>query len=91
MEMWFVLDLKPGRVKGQAVIHVSSEPGPLRHPLDGAFLTGEDASNFVQLLFIPLQITDALSLQQAELLLPVLIQGYVFAHVRVEAEVSVWR
>lgn len=78
-------------VNGQTVIHVSLEPGPLRHPLDGAFLSGEDASDLLQLLLVPLQIVEALALQQAELLLPVLVHGDVFAHVGIEAEISVGR
>lgn len=73
------------------MIHVSLEPGPLGHPLDRAFLLGEDASDLLQLLLVPLQITGALALQQAELLLPVLVHGDVFAHVGVEAEISVGR
>lgn len=89
--MWLVLDLKFKGLKGQTVIHVSPESGPLCHPLDGAFLSCEDASHLLQLLLIPLKITDALSLQQAELLMPVLIHGDVFAHVGVEAEISARR
>lgn len=86
-----MLDLKLRGAKGKTVIHVSPEPGPLGHPLDGAFLSGEDASDLLQLLLVPLQVTDALSLQQVELLQPVLIHGDVFAHEGVEAEVSVRR
>lgn len=86
--MW---DLELRGVKGQTVIHVSLEPGPVGHPLDRAFLSAEDASDLLQLLLVPLQITDALRLQQVELLLPVLVHGDVFAHVGIEAEVSVGR
>lgn len=86
-----MLDLELGGVKGQTVIHVSPELGPLSHPLDGAFLSGEDASDLLQLLLVPLQITEALGLQHVELLMPVLIHGNIFAHVGVEAEISVGR
>lgn len=86
-----MLDLELRGVKGETVIHVSPEPGPLSHPLDGAFLSGEDASDLLQLLLVPLQITDALGLQHAELLVPVFVHGDVFAHVGVEAEISVGR
>lgn len=85
------LDLELGGVKGQTVVHVSPESSPLCHPLDGAFLSGEDASDLIQLLLVPLQVADALGLQQVELLLPVLVHGDIFAHVGVEAEVSVAR
>lgn len=77
--------------KGQTVIRVNPEPGPLSHPLERAFLSVEDASDLLQLLLVPLQITDALSLQQVELLQPVIVHGDVFAQVRVEAEISVGR
>lgn len=86
-----MLDLELRGAKGQTVVHVSPESGPLSHPLDGVFLSGEDASDLLQLLLVPLQITDALSLQQVELLLAVLVYGDVFAHVGVEAEISVGR
>lgn len=84
------MNLKLRRAKRQ-VIHVSPEPGPVSHPVDGALLSCEDASDLLQLLLVPLQITDALSLKQVELLLPVLIHGDVFAHVGVEAEIGVGR
>lgn len=87
----FVLDLELGGMEGQAVVHVRPEPGPVGHPLDGALLPGEDASDLLQLLLVPLQITHSLSLQQVQLLLPVLVHGDVFADVRVEAEISVGR
>lgn len=83
-------DLELIGLKGH-VIHVSSEPGPICHPLDGAFLSGEDAGDLLQLLLVSLQVTDALSLQQVELLVPVLIDGDIFAHVGVEAEISAGR
>ena len=83
-----MLDLHLGGFKGHPVVHVSPELGPLCHLLHGAFLPGEDASNFLQLLLVPLQITEALSLQQIELLLPVLIHRDVLTHVGVEAEIS---
>lgn len=78
-------------VKGQTIIHISLKPGPLSHPLDRGFLLGEDVSDLLQLLFVPLQIPDALCLQQVQLLLPVLIHGDIFAHVGVEAEIGVGR
>lgn len=83
--------LELGGVEGQTVVHVGLEPDPLRHPLDGAFLSAEDAGDLPELLLVPLQVTDALSLQQAQLLLPVLVHGDVFAHVGIEAEVGVGR
>lgn len=83
--------LQLGGVEGQTVVHVGLEPSPLRHPLDGTFLSGEDAGDLRQLLLVPLQVADALSLQQAQLLLPVLVHGDVFAHVGIEAEVGAGR
>lgn len=85
--MWLDLDLKLGG--GQAAVHVSPELGPLCHPLHGAFLSGEDASDLVQLFLVPLQVPHTFSLQQAQLLMAVLVHGDVLAHVGVEAEVSV--
>lgn len=85
------MDLEFGGVKGHTVIHVSLELDPLCHPLDGAFLSGEDASDLIQFLLVPLQVANALSLQQVELLLPVLVHGNVFTHVGVEAKISVRR
>lgn len=68
-----LLDLELGGVGGQAVEHVCSEFGPLSHPLHGAFLPDEDASDLLQLLLVPLQIPNALGLQHIQLFLPVLI------------------
>lgn len=48
----------------KAVEHVRPELGPLCHPLDGALLSVEDASDLLQLLLIPLEVTAALGLQQ---------------------------
>lgn len=79
------------RAKRNAVVHVSPEPRPLCQLLDGAFLSCEDASCLLQLLLVSLQIADALSLQQVQLLLPALVHGDVLAHVRVEAEIRVGR
>jgi len=76
------LDLE---LRGLKVIHVSPEPGPIRHPLDGAFLPGEDASDLLQLLLVPLQVADAVRLQQVQLLVAVLVHGDVFVHEGVEA------
>ena len=67
-----MLDLDLKGLKGH-VIHIRPEPGPLCRPLDGAFLSREDASCLLQLLLVPVQITDALGLQKAEFLLPVLV------------------
>lgn len=86
-----MLDLQLRGVKRKTIIHVGLEPGPLCHPLDGAFLSDEDASDLFQLLLVPFQVADALSLQQVELLLSVFIHGDVFAHVGVEAEICARR
>lgn len=86
-----VLDLMLGGEEGQPVIHVGSESGPLTEPLDGAFLPREYVSCLLKLLLIPLQVADALSLQQVELLVSVLVQGDLLVHVGVEAEIGVGR
>lgn len=80
-----------GGGKAHTSIHISPDSGPLRHLLHRAFLLGEDVSGLLQLLLVPLQVPDAFGLQQAELLVPVLVQRDVFAHVGVEAEVGVER
>lgn len=84
-----LLWLKPNGIQGNKVIHVRPGPDPVCQPPHGALLSGEDGSRLLQLLLVPLQVAEALGLKQGHLLLPVVVNGDVLAHVRVEAEIGV--
>lgn len=86
--MW---GLELGGEGGQAVVHVGPESGPLGQPLDRALLPVEDAGSLLQLLFVPLQVAEALGLQLVQLLVAALVQSDLLVHVGVEAEVGVGR